>query len=83
MSDRNPYRTIPYGRQRPGHGYPPGQQQPGHGYPQQLVKERTTTGYVQVTVNGGNRHHATTIAARGDDVFAVSRQVTSARSLSA
>ena len=49
-----------------------------------LVKERKTTGYIQVTVNSGGRYHATMIPARGpNDVFAVTQQVNYARSLSA
>jgi hypothetical protein len=49
-----------------------------------LIKETTTTGYVQVTVNSGGRYHATMIPARSPaDFFAVTQQVNYARTLSA
>ncbi|UQA94023.1 hypothetical protein [Streptomyces halobius] len=48
-----------------------------------LMKERTTTGFVQVTVASGGRHHATMIPVQSpDQVMFVLNQVNYARSLS-
>ncbi|KIZ19686.1 membrane protein [Streptomyces natalensis] len=48
-----------------------------------LMKERITTGYVQVTVDGGGRHHATLIPVQSpEQVMYVFQQVAYARSLS-
>ncbi|KUL35624.1 hypothetical protein ADL22_26745 [Streptomyces sp. NRRL F-4489] len=48
-----------------------------------LMKERTTTGFVQVTVNSGGRHHATMIPVQSrEQVMYVMNQVNYARSLS-
>ncbi|MEU3598298.1 hypothetical protein ABZ714_06105 [Streptomyces sp. NPDC006798] len=48
-----------------------------------LMKERKTTGYVQVTVTSGGRHHATMIPARDAMTFQqVMGQVNYARSVS-
>ncbi|TJZ42831.1 hypothetical protein FCH28_33620 [Streptomyces piniterrae] len=48
-----------------------------------LMKERKTTGFVQVTVNSGGRHHATMIPVQSpDQVMFVLNQVNYARSLS-
>lgn len=49
-----------------------------------LIKERKTTGFIQVTVHSGGRYHATMIPARGpNDGFAINQQVNHARSLCA
>ncbi|MEU8780892.1 hypothetical protein [Streptomyces sp. NPDC048637] len=48
-----------------------------------LMKERVTTGFVQVTVNSGGRHHATMIPVQSrEQVMWVLNQVNYARSLS-
>ncbi|MER5931614.1 hypothetical protein [Streptomyces sp. NPDC002054] len=48
-----------------------------------LMKERVTTGYVQVTVSSGGRHHSTMIPATNQAVFPwVMNQLNYARSLS-
>ncbi|MDV9188603.1 hypothetical protein R6L23_10300 [Streptomyces sp. SR27] len=48
-----------------------------------LMKEKTTTGFIQVTVTSGGRHHATMIPARGPDtIHWVMGQLNYARSLS-
>ncbi|MFE6689669.1 hypothetical protein ACFVFQ_24725 [Streptomyces sp. NPDC057743] len=48
-----------------------------------LMKERVTTGFVQVTVNSGGRHHATMIPVHSpEQVMFVLNQVNYARSLS-
>ncbi|MCX4982985.1 hypothetical protein OG259_16390 [Streptomyces sp. NBC_00250] len=48
-----------------------------------LMKEKTTTGFIQVTVTSGGRHHSTMIPARGPDTFNwVMGQLNYARSLS-
>ncbi|MFC9928533.1 hypothetical protein [Streptomyces sp. NPDC127190] len=48
-----------------------------------LMKEKKTTGYVQVTVTSGGRHHQTMIPATGPETFQmVMGQVNYARSLS-
>ncbi|MFJ9415322.1 hypothetical protein ACIRPT_14300 [Streptomyces sp. NPDC101227] len=48
-----------------------------------LMKERTTTGFVQVTVNSGGRHHSTMIPVQSpEQVMFVINQVNYARSLS-
>ncbi|MEV0372834.1 hypothetical protein AB0I10_23925 [Streptomyces sp. NPDC050636] len=48
-----------------------------------LMKERKTTGFVQVTVNSGGRHHATMIPVQSpEQVMFVLNQVNYARSLS-
>ncbi|MFE5510164.1 hypothetical protein ACFQ9J_06020 [Streptomyces sp. NPDC056529] len=48
-----------------------------------LMKEKTTTGFIQVTVTSGGRHHATMIPATGPDTLHwVMGQVNFARSLS-
>ncbi|MEW2413621.1 hypothetical protein AB0953_07850 [Streptomyces sp. NPDC046866] len=48
-----------------------------------LMKERTTTGYIQVTVTSGGRHHSTMIPATDPGTFQwVMGQVNYARSLS-
>ncbi|WP_043265430.1 hypothetical protein [Streptomyces sp. CT34] len=48
-----------------------------------LMKERTTTGFVQVTVNSGGRHHSTMIPVQSrEQVMFVMNQVNYARSLS-
>ncbi|WP_406862678.1 hypothetical protein ABZO31_20515 [Streptomyces sp. HUAS MG47] len=48
-----------------------------------LMKERHTTGYVQVTVTSGGRHHAVLIpAATPDTFFGVMGQINYARTLS-
>ncbi|MCX4639708.1 hypothetical protein QT196_21930 [Streptomyces sp. P9-2B-2] len=48
-----------------------------------LMKERVTTGFVQVTVNSGGRHHATMIPVQSrEQVMFVLNQVNYARSLS-
>ncbi|WP_327168667.1 hypothetical protein [Streptomyces subrutilus] len=47
-----------------------------------LMKEKVTTGYVQVTVSGGGRHHATMIPAVDAHTYAwVMSQVNQARAL--
>ncbi|EGE42284.1 hypothetical protein ACIQUZ_04430 [Streptomyces griseus] len=49
-----------------------------------LMKEKRTTGFVQVTVTSGGRHHSTMIPAMGPHTFpAVMGQLNQARSLSA
>ncbi|MGW0560274.1 hypothetical protein ACWDZ4_06500 [Streptomyces sp. NPDC003016] len=48
-----------------------------------LMKEKTTTGFIQVTVTSGGRHHSTMIPAVGPDTFPmVMGQINYARSLS-
>ncbi|MFD7442343.1 hypothetical protein [Streptomyces sp. NPDC059909] len=48
-----------------------------------LMKEKRTTGFVQVTVSSGGRHHATMIPATGPDtIHWVMGQINYARSLS-
>ncbi|MFH9939481.1 hypothetical protein ACH4OT_09170 [Streptomyces murinus] len=48
-----------------------------------LMKERKTTGYIQVTVTSAGRHHQTMIPAHGPETFpAIMGQVNYARSLS-
>ncbi|MDG4863288.1 hypothetical protein P8605_34635 [Streptomyces sp. T-3] len=48
-----------------------------------LMKEKTTTGFIQVTVTSGGRHHSTMIPAQGPQTFPwVMGQVNYARSLS-
>ncbi|WP_326652103.1 MULTISPECIES: hypothetical protein [unclassified Streptomyces] len=48
-----------------------------------LMKEKTTTGFIQVTVTSGGRHHSTMIPARGPESFQmVMGQINYARSLS-
>jgi hypothetical protein len=48
-----------------------------------LMKERTTVGYIQVTVSSGGRHHVTMIPAAGPQTFPwVMGQVNYARALS-
>ncbi|MEK2476295.1 hypothetical protein [Streptomyces noursei] len=48
-----------------------------------LMKERITTGFVQVTVNSGGRHHATMVPVQSrEQVMFVLNQVNYARSLS-
>ncbi|MCZ1008477.1 hypothetical protein O1L68_18820 [Streptomyces lydicus] len=48
-----------------------------------LMKERVTTGFVQVTVNSGGRHHTTMIPVQSrEQVMFVLNQVNYARSLS-
>ncbi|MFG3495264.1 hypothetical protein [Streptomyces sp. NPDC047928] len=48
-----------------------------------LMKEKTTTGFVQVTVTSGGRHHSTMIPATSPQTFAmVMGQLNYARSLS-
>ncbi|MGW7451702.1 hypothetical protein [Streptomyces sp. NPDC054787] len=48
-----------------------------------LMKEKTTTGYIQVTVTSGGRHHSTMIPAVDMNTYAwVMTQVNYARSLS-
>ncbi|MEV1044704.1 hypothetical protein [Streptomyces sp. NPDC049916] len=49
-----------------------------------LMKEKRTTGFVQVTVTSGGRHHSTMIPAAGPHTFpAVMAQLNAARSMSA
>ncbi|MFD4343122.1 hypothetical protein ACFWPP_38760 [Streptomyces anulatus] len=49
-----------------------------------LMKEKRTTGFVQVTVTSGGRHHSTMIPAMGPHTFpAVMGQLNQARSMSA
>ncbi|AWL40215.1 MULTISPECIES: hypothetical protein [Streptomyces] len=49
-----------------------------------LMKEKKTTGFVQVTVTSGGRHHSTMIPANGPETFQmVMAQVNTARSMSA
>lgn len=49
-----------------------------------LLKERTVSGYVQVTVQGNGFHHSTLIPAFGDHTaFEVNQLVNYARSLAA
>ncbi|MEU6704303.1 hypothetical protein [Streptomyces wuyuanensis] len=49
-----------------------------------LMKERRTTGYIQVGVSSGGRHHTTLIPATGPDtLYWVMDRVNHARSLSA
>ncbi|MET7680193.1 hypothetical protein [Streptomyces sp. NPDC005423] len=49
-----------------------------------LMKEKKTTGYIQVTVTSAGRHHSTMIPALGPHTFpAVMGQINYARSLSA
>lgn len=48
-----------------------------------LMKERVTTGFVQVTVNSGGRHHSTMVPVQSrEQVMFVLNQVNYARSLS-
>ncbi|MEV7502884.1 hypothetical protein [Streptomyces sp. NPDC093018] len=48
-----------------------------------LMKEKRTTGYIQVTVTSGGRHHQTMVPAFGPETFpAIMGQVNYARSLS-
>lgn len=48
-----------------------------------LMKEKKTTGFVQVTVTSGGRHHSTMIPATGPETFPmVMAQVNTARSMS-
>ncbi|MGW2562937.1 hypothetical protein ACWCXB_27540 [Streptomyces sp. NPDC001514] len=48
-----------------------------------LMKEKRTTGFVQITVSSGGRHHATMIPANGPDtIHWVMGQINYARSLS-
>ncbi|MGW2703553.1 hypothetical protein [Streptomyces sp. NPDC001340] len=48
-----------------------------------LMKEKKTTGFIQVTVTSAGRHHSTMIPAHGPDSFpAVMAQINYARSLS-
>ncbi|GGT57188.1 hypothetical protein [Streptomyces purpureus] len=48
-----------------------------------LMKEKTTTGFIQVTVTSGGRHHSTMIPATGPDtIHWVMGQINYARSLS-
>ncbi|MBT2402350.1 MULTISPECIES: hypothetical protein [unclassified Streptomyces] len=48
-----------------------------------LMKERRTTGYIQITVNSGGRHHSTMIPATDANSYAwVMSQINYARSLS-
>ncbi|WP_299532550.1 hypothetical protein [uncultured Streptomyces sp.] len=48
-----------------------------------LMKEKKTTGFVQVTVTSGGRHHSTMIPAMGPETFQmVMSQVNTARSMS-
>ncbi len=48
-----------------------------------LMKEKTTTGFIQVTVTSGGRHHSTMVPAVGPDTFhMVMGQINYARSLS-
>ncbi|MCB5912032.1 hypothetical protein [Streptomyces pinistramenti] len=48
-----------------------------------LMKERVTTGFVQVTVNSGGRHHSTMVPVQSrEQVMFVLNQVNHARSLS-
>ncbi|MFD4694677.1 hypothetical protein [Streptomyces sp. NBC_00683] len=49
-----------------------------------LMKEKKTTGFVQVTVTSGGRHHSTMIPATGPQTFQmVMAQINTARSMSA
>ncbi|MFF9685105.1 hypothetical protein [Streptomyces sp. NPDC014623] len=49
-----------------------------------LMKEKRTTGFVQITVTSGGRHHQTMIPATGPETFQwVMAQVNTARSMSA
>ncbi|WP_405811585.1 hypothetical protein OG524_22630 [Streptomyces sp. NBC_01520] len=49
-----------------------------------LMKEKRTTGFVQITVTSGGRHHSTMIPATGPETFQmVMAQVNTARSMSA
>ncbi|MGX1883325.1 hypothetical protein [Streptomyces sp. NPDC055287] len=49
-----------------------------------LMKEKVTTGYIQVTVTSGGRHHSTVVPALGPHTFPlVMGQINYARSLSA
>ncbi|MEU1277757.1 hypothetical protein [Streptomyces sp. NPDC005805] len=48
-----------------------------------LIKERKTTGFIQVTVTSGGRHHSTMLPARGPETFQqVMGQINYARSIS-
>lgn len=48
-----------------------------------LMKEKRTTGFVQITVTSGGRHHSTMIPAMGPETFPmVMAQVNTARSMS-
>ncbi|MFD3699961.1 hypothetical protein ACFWUZ_28215 [Streptomyces sp. NPDC058646] len=48
-----------------------------------LMKEKVTTGYIQITVNSGGRHHSTMIPAADAHTYAwVMTQINYARSLS-
>jgi hypothetical protein len=48
-----------------------------------LMKEKTTTGFIQVTVTSGGKHHSTMIPAQGPQTFQmVMGQINYARSLS-
>ncbi|MCX4964376.1 hypothetical protein OHA98_06005 [Streptomyces sp. NBC_00654] len=49
-----------------------------------LMKEKKTTGFIQVTVTSGGRHHSTMIPAMGPETFPmVMAQLNTARSMSA
>ncbi|MFE7753753.1 hypothetical protein [Streptomyces sp. NPDC057429] len=49
-----------------------------------LMKEKRTTGFVQITVTSGGRHHSTMIPATGPETFQmVMAQINTARSMSA
>ncbi|MFI9581105.1 hypothetical protein ACIHCQ_04545 [Streptomyces sp. NPDC052236] len=49
-----------------------------------LMKEKKTTGYIQVTVTSAGRHHSTMIQARGPETFQqIMGQINYARSISA
>ena len=49
-----------------------------------LMKEKKTTGFIQVTVTSGGRHHSTMIPAMGPETFQmVMAQINTARSMSA
>lgn len=48
-----------------------------------LMKEKKTTGFIQVSVTSGGRHHSTMIPATGPQTFQmVMAQITTARSMS-
>lgn len=48
-----------------------------------LMKEKKTTGFIQVSVTSGGRHHSTMIAATGPETFQmVMAQINTARSMS-
>ncbi|MBT2489983.1 hypothetical protein J7E96_15955 [Streptomyces sp. ISL-96] len=49
-----------------------------------LMKEKVTTGYIQITVTSGGRHHSTVVPALGPHTFhMIMGQINYARSLSA